>query len=274
MKRVGKIGIIILLLSSFAYINTAMGNTKTFAGGIGPITEIFKETGADILEVNVTSTLEIPYTIWNRNEILDIKRDLQDQLGLTNKEEVLVNDNLLLYENEIMEDDSDKIFVHEFADLDTNQIVVTNTDKTGDVIGFKVYSANIQGEKTSYIIIDIIQNKRYKGIVERCNQSKEILDKYGSHIETNVNFVGVYEGKLSSFAAMKKIEDLVSSIRGKVVEELVTESYISTTVYTPFIQQTIEYDNKKINLHLAMRYNEYEDKTYFYVASPLITLSY
>lgn len=278
MKRIVKIGLILLLTFSFFYMTFALDyrrvTSKATAAEEAMVT-IFENSGAEILEANITSTLEVPYTIWSREEILQIKEELKKELGLNNQKEVpLLEEDQLFYEEEMTEEDYNKLFIHEFSDIGVNQIIATNRTKTGDVLTFKVYSADLQGEKTSYIIIDIIQNKRYKDIVEQSNQSQELLRKYGNRIDTTINLVGTYKGKMSEQEKKKKIDEIIYSVEGKIVEEVISESYSSVTLYTPCIQQAIEYDEKRVNLHLAMRYNHYEDKTYLYIANPLITLTY
>ncbi|SNS49951.1 TATA-box binding [Anaerovirgula multivorans] len=275
MKKFMKSVLILMLLLSFFYIASAMSNTTLSSGAEDPMITVFEKSGADILEANITTTLEVPYTVWSKEEIISIKEDIKKQLNLVNKKEVIIQDEYqLFYENEITQDDHEKLFIHEFSDIGINQIIATNTNEKDDILTFKIYSADVQGEKTSYIIIDIIQNKRYKDIVEKSNQSQAILGKYGDMMETVINFTGTYDGKLSDRDSKEKIDEIIHSVKGKIVEEVISQSYISTTVYTPIIPQAIEYGDKKVNLHLAMRYNNYEDKTYLYIANPLITLGY
>lgn len=275
MKKFIKSVLILILLLSLFYVASAMTNTTLSSDTEDSMTTIFEKSGADILETNITTTLEVPYIVWSSEEIAGIKEDIIAQLNLQEKKEILIQDEYqLFYEDEATEDDSDKLFIHEFSDIGMYQIIATNTNEKGDILTFKIYSADVQGEKTSYIIIDIIQNKRYKDIVDKSNQSQEILGRYGNMMETVINFTGTYNGKLSDADCKQKIDEIVNFVKGKIVEEVISESYISTTIYTPIIPQAIEYGDKKVNLHLAMRYNNYEDKTYLYIANPLITLGY
>lgn len=260
---------------SFFYI--ASGITTNFSPTISqdPIIKVFEKSGADILESNINTTLEIPDILWSEEEIIAIKEELKKELGLKGKKEVLVEDEyLLFYDNEVEKNEDDILYIHEFSDIGSRQIIATNTNDNDDIVTFKIYSAQVEGEKTSYIIIDIIQNKRYKGIVEKSNKNQLILGMYGDNIETTVNLVGTYDKKLSQVEGKEKIQEILQGIKGKKVEEIVEDTYISTTAYTPIIPQAIQYGNNKVNLQLAMRYNNYEDRTYLYIANPLITLTY
>ncbi|SES83547.1 TATA-box binding [Natronincola peptidivorans] len=275
MKKVYYAGIIFLLFLSFFYIASAIQNGNNMIDTEDPMVKIFEESGADILEANITTTLELPDTLWSKEEVQEIKETLKKKLGFSDKEEIVIHDGYWsLYEEASIEEDENKLFIHEFSDIGMSQIIVTNTNETGDIITFIVYTAEIQEEKTSYIIIDIIQNKRYKDIVDQCNQSKEILEKHGSNIETTINLVGTYDGRMAKEDGESIINGLIQLVNGNKVEEVAEELYISTTVYTPTIPEAIQYGNHKVNLQLAMRYNDYEEKTYLYIANPLITLTY
>ncbi|SDJ89856.1 YwmB family TATA-box binding protein [Natronincola ferrireducens] len=275
MKKICNIGLTILLFLSFFYIASAITSSSNETTIDSPIEFIFAKSGADILESNINTTLEVPNTLWTEEEVYKIKEEIKKQLGLDNIKEVRLEDeDQLFYNNGATEKDENILFIHEFSDCYMKQIIATNTDKNGDTITFKVYSAEIQEEKTSYIIIDIIQNKRYKEIVEKSNQNQLILGRYGKNIETTINLVGTYDKKMSWEESKEKIDQLIDSVKGRKVEEVGQELYISTTAYTPIIPEAIHYGNNKVNLHLAMRYNHYEGKTYLYIANPLITLTY
>lgn len=268
-------GLIILFLFAFLYGNQALDGVEASGQEAATLVEIFEKSGADILESSVTNTLELPYNIWNRNEILCVKEELKRQLNLQDKLEIITNMNQQMeYIDASMRRDEDKLYIDEYSDNNINQIVATNMVENGDVLGFKVYSGDLGQMKSSYIIIDIIHNKGYKGIVERCNQSREILQAFGNEIETTINIVGTYEGQISDKRIQAIIDKILLDIRGKIIEEVEAETYRSLTIYTPLIQRAIEYDSKRVNLHLAIRYNEYENKTYLYIANPLITLNY
>ncbi|AKL93741.1 hypothetical protein CACET_c02250 [Clostridium aceticum] len=274
MKKFYKTAMILIFFLSFFYIASAFtGVEKNHAPSNETIITFIKNSEADILEANVTTTLEVLDTFWNEEEVMKIKKDLKEELGLQEKtEEVLYEENLLFMNDQFAE--SDSLFIHQLLDDDTNQVIGSAKNQDGDFITFKIYSTKVFEEKSSYIIIDIIQNKRYKDIVEKSNQSQVILRKYGETVETTMNFVGTYDKKLSKIEGKSKIDAMIHSVKGRKVEEVVEESYISTTIYTPLIPQTIQYGDKVVNLHLAMRYNDHEGKTYLYVANPLITLTY
>jgi len=274
MKKILKYGIILTFVLSFFYI--ASGITINVSPDVSgdTIIRVFEKSQADILEANINTSLEVPNTLWGEEEIDRIKEDIKEMLEVNGKKEVLVEEDFLYMNEKIEGNDKDILYIHEFSDDFSTQIIATNTNDNGDILAFKIYSAQVEDEKTSYIIIDIIQNKRYKGIVEKSKKNQEILKRYGNNIEVTMNLVGTYDKELSKVEGREKIQEILREIKGKKVEEVVEDTYISTTAYTPLIPQTIQYGNNKVNLQLAMRYNNYEDRTYLYIANPLITLTY
>ncbi|AOY75588.1 YwmB family TATA-box binding protein [Clostridium formicaceticum] len=274
MKKFYKTALILTFFLSFFYIASAFTATeKKHAPSEDVIITFIKNTGADIIESNVTTTLEVLDTFWTEEEVMRIKEELKKALALQEKTE-----ELLPQGDQLLSDDqpagTNSLFIYQQLDAEVNEMIGATRNEEGDMITFKIYSTKASEEKSSYIIIDIIQNKRYKDIVEKSNQSQAILRKYGETIETTMNFVGTYDKKLSKIEGKSKIDAMIHSVKGRKVEEVIEESYISTTIYTPLIPQTIQYGDKMVNLHLAMRYNDYEGKTYLYVANPLITLTY
>ena len=274
MKKILKYGIILTFVLSFFYI--ASGITINVSPDVSgdTIIRVFEKSQADILEANINTSLEVPNTLWGEEEIDRIKEDIKEMLEVNGKKEVLVEEDFLYMNEKIEGNDKDILYIHEFSDDFSTQIIATNTNDNGDILAFKIYSAQVEDEKTSYIIIDIIQNKRYKGIVEKSKKNQEILKRYGNNIEVTMNLVGTYDKELSKVEGREKIQEILRETKGKKVEEVVEDTYISTTAYTPLIPQTIQYGNNKVNLQLAMRYNNYEDRTYLYIANPLITLTY
>jgi len=60
----------------------------------------------------------------------------------------------------------------------------------------------------------------------------------------------------------------------KKVEGITEENLISISAYSPRVKSSILVNEKRVNINLAMRYNSYEDKTYIWLATPVITTEY
>jgi hypothetical protein len=58
------------------------------------------------------------------------------------------------------------------------------------------------------------------------------------------------------------------------VEGIRDGSLISLSAYSPLLKDSIKVRGKRVNINLAARYSAFEDKTYIWLASPVITTEY
>jgi hypothetical protein len=107
-----------------------------------------------------------------------------------------------------------------------------------------------------------------KGGVERVLKKHNIVPKVSSCIS------GYVEGKLES----KKIEEVYTkifkTISARKVEGIRDGNLLSVSAYSPLLRDSIKVDGRKINFNLAARYNSYDNKTYIWLATPIIEIEY
>lgn len=277
MKRILVIGIILSLV--LGILNTsAIGLRKGMDSVIlmeeNALISGFETSGFSFMEANINSILYLDNTFFEMKEMETIQREILKEFQLKGQEVVTENQEYFepfYSENELLDD---VIYIQKNTDIGYNQITARGTNDAGEIIVAIVYSIILEGEKESHIIIDIVKNKGYKDIVEYNYQNKAILGKYGNDIESTIGIVGYKAGKLSKIETQKNMKAITNSLKAKKVEEIIEDSYYSTTMYTPLISQKIQYQNKTINLQIASRYSEYDDRTYLWIATPLITYTY
>lgn len=74
---------------------------------------------------------------------------------------------------------------------------------------------------------------------------------------------------------MNRISRLIlDGAKAKKVNGMSEKNLISVSAYSPLIDNNIEIEGRKINMNLALRYNAFEDKTYIWLATPVITIEY
>jgi hypothetical protein len=66
----------------------------------------------------------------------------------------------------------------------------------------------------------------------------------------------------------------MKNINATTREDYVTDEVYSVVGYTKKIREYIYSGKQKININLALRYNSYQDKTYLYLATPVITAEF
>ena len=101
-----------------------------------------------------------------------------------------------------------------------------------------------------------------------------VLDKYGIRSGINMCITGYYEGERGERELNKVIKKVLCSMDAKGISSIWDSGLTSICAYSPAIDNTLLLDGKKINMNLATRYNSYENKTYIWVAIPVIMIEY
>jgi len=184
---------------------------------------------------------------------------LEDMRNLSQK----ITDALEIYHfDNIEEKDSESL----------KEITVVRVSKNAKTT-VKVQSIKYDTAST-YLIIDIILYDKYKGLVYLKEKLDEIYAQNGIISNTNITIMGNMDGNLTREEKEKVCQRIMRNINAKVEDVYDTGKIYSAYGYTRLIDDYIVSNNKKINVNCAFRYNEYEDKTYLYFATPLITVEY
>ncbi len=277
MKRAIFIGIILTLLIGIFEIPEAFykkDETNPEVEALALI-EAFESSQTDFIEFNINATLHIKDEFFNMYQLEDIKEILINELELKGEIKDITsveqyNPYLMLQEQV----DQDTIYIHKNEDVGSNEITVTSIDTSGKMMVIILYSAVLENESQSNIIIDIVENKGYKDIGKIILQQRETLERFGEDIEITTTIVGAKEGRLLQSDKEEWLNAIIKTVKAQKIEEVKDEFYTSITLFSPQISKAIQYNGKTVNLQLATRYNQYEDKTYLLIATPLITNTY
>ena len=106
------------------------------------------------------------------------------------------------------------------------------------------------------------------------NSVESIFTEYDSFMEITSSIIGYIDGNACNDEIEKKAIRALRRLKGNTVETFKDVNLLSYTAYTPRIVENISIGEKKINLNLAIRYNDYEDKTFIWIGTPIITSGY
>jgi hypothetical protein len=101
-----------------------------------------------------------------------------------------------------------------------------------------------------------------------------VLERSGIDARVNSCISGNFRGKLNDDELNLVCRKIFESVHASKVEGIRDIGLISVSAYTPDIGRSIVVNGNRINLNLAIRYNSYEDKTYIWLATPVITTEY
>jgi len=282
MRKYSLLGLIFILLVGLIYNTSAMATKDITTDMLGEeelLLEAIEAGGFKVEEFNINKSVFIPDIFLTMEELEKKQRDIMDALNIKgeiiyiNIDDILNSGHLDLFEDPL-DLQSETILVQRVEDTEYNEIIMFVPNENGNVTMIKLLSSVIMGKYETYIIVDIVENKRYKEIVEISNGVENILEEYGEKIETTINITGTHLGKLTKTEEKQSQEAIFSFLQAKKIEVLEDKLFTSITAYSPLISSFINYGNNKVNLQLAMRYSEYEDKTYLWIANPLITTTY
>jgi len=128
--------------------------------------------------------------------------------------------------------------------------------------------------ETGYVYISVTGNTDGRELYETRQDLLEIFKKYGINVRTNSCITGKFDGKLDKLEFTRVSKDMFEKISAKKVEGIEDGNLISVSAYSPSIDDYISINGNKVNLNLAIRYNEREDRTYIWIGTPVITSEY
>ena len=86
--------------------------------------------------------------------------------------------------------------------------------------------------------------------------------------------IGWLDGKLKDREWCDALQSAFKAIDAQVIDKLQTQHFASYTGFSPGIINRIQVGDQKINLNMAMRYSQYDNRTYITIGSPIITREY
>ncbi|WP_042277570.1 YwmB family TATA-box binding protein [[Clostridium] dakarense] len=210
--------------------------------------QTFNDTQANFKFYNIKANGVINYDISN-NEMRDIFVEIINNLGLEES-------NMKWEEN---------------WNKDQNQIYaqVQNDGKNISISGIK------KNDEEAYIMVDILENKVYKNIVDIYTILENTLSKHVQKVDINTCISGEYTKKLQMNKYDDIFQEILYNMNAKEIDRVEEENFISITAYSKILKDNyLEYLGDKINLNIGMRYSEDDEKTIIYIATPIIKLDY
>ncbi|UOF91049.1 YwmB family TATA-box binding protein [Fodinisporobacter ferrooxydans] len=92
--------------------------------------------------------------------------------------------------------------------------------------------------------------------------------------QLNVNLVGSVPGKIEGNAAKEKIQTMFRSVGANTIEGLYSNLETSITGFTPYIHSYLYTNEKKMNVQIALHYNNLQKNTRLVIGTPIITIEY
>ncbi len=131
-----------------------------------------------------------------------------------------------------------------------------------------------KGENQSYLTVNVTGDYDEGGLLEIKRKVVSFMEDKNLDFKDNLSLTGYINGKLDSNELNNTFRKVFNSAGAKKVEGIKDNNLISLSAYSPNVKNFISVNGNRVNLNVAIRYNSYEDKTYIWLATPVITKEY
>jgi len=238
--------LIIVLNFTSIYKKNNLVNSET-------LVKAFNSTGAKIIN----------YEIYFFGTLGDDFNNLEDLRNLSNN---FVSD---------MNINNKKLINNEMDNNDIKKIDIDGVSSDGRIIKLSfVIQKNNDKTKEKSVSVSITEDLKILKYRETIIELLNIFKKYKIKPKMNSCIVGNFDGKLKSEKMDIISDELFKILEAKKIEGINEKGLISISAYSPYLSENIKVKGKNVNLNLAIRYNEFENKTYIWLATPIITIEY
>ncbi|GFN36201.1 YwmB family TATA-box binding protein [Tepidimicrobium xylanilyticum] len=256
MKNYGKfiiIGIIlILLIPIFGFGEDEYEERELLMG-------ILETTGANFEEGDICLGGTILDRFIGTLEIKDIGYSIRDMLNIGTD-----GSHKNYYWEDLIEDDGFIQFTVQGLDGYNNFVTITLSSYKDVEYG--------SGETT--LFINFINREKFDKINDIILEVEKFFDEYNKPVNITTCIIGSFDDKVDAKRNEEKILEVTELIEGYVVEEYKEDDILSFSIFTPYIEEYVFTGNKKMNLNIAVRFSEYDNKTYIWIGTPIITIGY
>jgi galactitol-specific phosphotransferase system IIB component len=163
-----------------------------------------------------------------------------------------------------------------FVNNDLSQNVeIRGTTSSGTIAVIKIQlSKNTGNSNESFISVSVNEDLSHSGLENARKSVCTVLRKNGINPKINSCMTGSFEGKLDQNSLNDISKKILKEVKATNIEGIRDGNLISVSAYSPFIRESVKVNGSKINLNLAIRYNSFENRTYIWLATPVITTEY
>lgn len=212
------------------------------------IIKTIKSTDAVVEEINVNAYVNMDKIFTEPSKGEEICLDLAEKLAV---------------KKEKIENASTKENTH---------VYVTGEGKNKEKVCIILQSSEEPDVKETNIVINVVDHQ-LDYLSSGSEKIREVLAAFGKPSVT-ICAEGSFKGKLNHVQKEKILKDIKENMDASEKESFRDENMISITSLSSKIKEYTTYGGKKVNLHIALRYNSYEDKTNIWIGTPFITIPY
>jgi hypothetical protein len=258
LKRMGKMYTIRVKLSVIiGFILLIMFTMIKYVPALSqdPLSSAMEATGAHLQEYSINAWVKLPDPHLNDQQLQNIVEQVMNQLDVDENNYEIVQQQR--NKHRIVQAEAIRPGYHAVA---IAQVVPAKENGAEEEAYLVVNLESIIGEPISIISLQ-----------EKMNR---IIKKIGDSPRISTCLIGWLDGKLMDGESQDLLKSAFSAIDGVIVDKLVQDQYVSVTGFSSAITDYLQVGGKKMNINMAVRYSQYDNRTYVIIGSPIITREY
>ena len=148
----------------------------------------------------------------------------------------------------------------------------SNRNPLAIIISSYLNESSKKGE--TYLFINLIKREKFSANNDIIQLAENVFNEFNQPMEITTCIIGGFDGKFNKRIVENKFDAVINRFNGIVVDKYTEDNLISYTAYTDYIENNIFAGEDKINLNVALRYNECDDKTLIWIGTPIIANGY
>lgn len=142
------------------------------------------------------------------------------------------------------------------------------------VMAQALYNVQQNKKREVYLVINVeaVNSAATPKLYEK--KISGIISDIGGSPRITTCLVGWFDGKLDTEHWASTMNKAFAAIDATMIDSVTNANFASYTGYTPNVGDGLKVGNQRVNVHLAMRYSPYDDRTYMIIGSPIIIREY
>lgn len=159
------------------------------------------------------------------------------------------------------------------------QIAVKGNSEEGcrvDIVcqSLKYRDHNYRLLEETYLVVDIYGDEGCRGLEKVIRGGYSGFSHFGVDPKASACVIGAYDGELSHRDRTDIVDGVLEKLGGEKIEGIKDNGLLSITGYTPSINTCLPVEGGRININIALRYNQWQGKTYMWLGLPVICIPY
>ncbi len=156
-------------------------------------------------------------------------------------------------------------------ETDSMRQVVLSLERDGDCAILTFHSGDQTFLAADAVTRDVWDERKEKVVF---SAMERLLKRFESGSCVRTTYTSVLPGKLDTERMEQIAGQIFRGLDGEMEEEIRDAGWISRTGYSNRIPCALHSGGKRINLNVALRYNDYEGRTYLWLGTPVISIPY